>query len=142
MSAQLKNPGGCSTLVITCSDFRLQHAVHAYMEARGLDGDFDQIVRPGAARPLVAPQNDAARASIEEEIALLHRIHGFSSVLVVHHMDCRAYADLSQDRDERAFHAEQTALVAERLAELTPGVTTERLLASFGDDGYVIAPIE
>ena len=142
MTEELRDRSGCSALVITCSDFRLQHAVHAYLEAHGLDDDFDQIVRPGAARSLVAPRNDAARISMEEEIALLHRIHGFTRVLVVHHIDCKAYADLAEGRDERALHDEQTALVADRLATLLPGVTTERLLADFDEGRYLISPID
>ena len=93
----------CSALVITCSDFRFKHAEHAFAEAAGLRDDYDLIARPGAIRSLVLPRSEAARTSMEEEIALLWRLHGFTRVLMVNHLSCRAYDDIASS-SKRARH--------------------------------------
>ncbi len=95
----------CSALVITCSDFRFKTAERLLADASDLQDDYDLIARPGAIRSLVAPRNDAARESMEEEILLLHRLHAFTRVLMVNHVSCRAYDDLAAADDERAIHA-------------------------------------
>jgi hypothetical protein len=121
--------GSCTALVITCSDFRFKSVERAFAEAAALSDDYDLIARPGAIRSLVAPRSSAARETLEEEIALLWRVHGFARVLMVNHMSCRAYDDLVADTDERALHAAH-------LRQAGPAI--ERLCAGVVAEGYVV----
>ncbi len=110
--------GGCAALVITCSDFRFKSVERAFAETAGLSDDYDLIARPGAIRSLVAPRSAAWRESMEEEIALLWGVHGFTRVLMVNHMSCRAYDDLVASGDARALHEahlREAGVVVERL---------------------------
>jgi hypothetical protein len=125
--------GSCSALVITCSDFRFKSVERAFAETAGVSDDYDLIARPGAIRSLVAPRTAAARETMEEEIVMLWRVHGFTRVLMVNHMSCRAYDDLVAGGDERAIHAthlRDAGPVVERLCE---GVRSEAYVAGLVD---------
>jgi hypothetical protein len=117
----------CSALVITCSDFRFKAIERAFAEAAGLADDYDLIARPGAVRSLVAPRNDAARQSMEEEIALLWKLHGFTRVLMVNHLSCRAYDDLTAAANERDVHLAHLRAAA-AIARRNPALTSEPYL--------------
>lgn len=98
----MANDKTCSALIITCSDFRFKFAERALAESAGIVDDYDLIARPGAIRPLVAPRSDAARETLEEEIALLRGLHGFRRIIMVNHEDCGAYADIASPKTEVA----------------------------------------
>jgi hypothetical protein len=125
----------CSALVITCSDFRFKHAEQAFAEAAGLRDDYDLIARPGGIRSLVLPRSEAARASMEEEIALLWRLHSFARVLMVQHVSCRAYDDIASGANEREIHARHLAAAALIVERLLAGVRAEAYVVEPGDSG-------
>lgn len=125
--------GTCAALVITCSDFRFKTAERALAEAAGLRDDYDLIARPGAIRALVAPRTAGARESMEEEITLLWRIHAFPRVLMLNHVSCRAYDDLTANADERALHRAHLFDAAPRIERLCESVTAEAYLVDLVD---------
>lgn len=129
-SDSLYSRGTCAALIITCSDFRFKAAERALAETAGLADDYDLIARPGAIRALVAPRTPAARETLEEEIALLWKLHGFTRVLMVNHMSCRAYDDLATGDGQRAVHVAHLREAAGVVARLCGEATAE---------GYVIA---
>jgi hypothetical protein len=134
--------GACTALVITCSDFRFKGIERAFAEAAGLTDDYDLIARPGAIRSLVAPRNDAARQSMEEEIALLWRVHRFPRVLMVNHESCRAYDDLVAGGDERAIHAAHLRAATAEVERLCAGSTAEAYVARLVDGLLRVAPLD
>ena len=116
----------CSALLITCSDFRFKSGERAFAEAAGLRDDHDLIARPGAIRSLVAPMSDALRATLEQEIAMMWKLHAFTRVLMANHMTCGAYRDLvAGGEDERALHARHLAAAAPEVERLCPGARAE-----------------
>ncbi len=119
--------GTCSALLITCSDFRFKSVERAFAAA-GLTDDYDLIARPGAIRSLVAPRSAAARESMQEEILLLWKLHGFTRVLMVNHLSCRAYDDLTAGADERAVHVAHLRAAGPAIERLCAGVTAEACL--------------
>jgi hypothetical protein len=123
----------CSALLITCSDFRFKSAERAFVESAGLVDDYDLIARPGAVRALVSPRDDAARASMEDEIRILHELHGFTRVLLVNHLSCRAYEDLVAGADERAVHRAHLDAAVAALGRRYRGVTLEAYLTDVVD---------
>ena len=118
----------CSALVITCADFRFKSVEQAFIESAGLVDDYDLIARPGAVRSLVSPRDEAARASMEAEVRLLHALHRFTRVLMLNHVSCRAYDDLVAGADERALHVAQLATAREAIARCCEGATAEPYL--------------
>lgn len=116
----------CSALLITCSDFRFKSAERAFPESVGLRDDYDLIARPGAIRSLVAPRNEAARETMQQEIAMLWKLHGFTRVLMANHMTCGAYGDLvAGGADERALHKQHLAAAGREIERLWAGVRAE-----------------
>jgi hypothetical protein len=132
----------CSALVITCSDFRFKAVERAFAEAAGLAGDYDLIARPGAIRSLVAPRNDAARQSMEEEIALLWKLHRFTRVLMVNHLSCRAYDDLAATADERAIHEAHLRAATAAIARRNPALIPEPYLIALTGDVLQVTSVE
>jgi hypothetical protein len=126
----------CSALVITCSDFRFKGSERAFAEAAGLRDDYDLIARPGGIRSLVLPRNAAARDSMEEEIRLLWRVHGFTRVLMLNHLSCRAYDDIASPENEREVHAAHLASAAPLIDRWLKGATAEAYLVEL--DGHVV----
>jgi hypothetical protein len=125
----------CSALVITCSDFRFKRAEQAFVEAARLGDDYDLMARPGAIRSLVLPRSEAARASMEEEMRLLWRLHRFARVLMVQHVSCRAYDDIADRTTERAVHAQHLEAARPIVERMLGGVRAEAYIVEPGDDG-------
>jgi len=125
--------GTCSALVITCSDFRFKSVERAFVEAAGLIDDYDLIARPGAIRSLVAARNAAARDSMEEEILMLWKLHGFTRVLMVNHMSCRAYDDLATGEGQRAIHRAHLQAAGSAIERRYAGLTAEAYLITIVD---------
>ena len=126
---QLPSRTTCSALVIACSDFRVQSVEREFFERAGLRDDYDLIARPGSIRSLVAPRNEAARTSMEEEISILHRIHAFERVVMINHASCRAYDDIATTANELDLHADHLEQAATRIRELLGGVKPETFIA-------------
>ena len=130
----------CSALVITCSDFRFKSAEHALVDAAGLRDDYDLIARPGAIRSLVLPRNAAAGASMEEEIRLLWTLHKFARVLMVNHVSCRAYDDVTIEQNERDVHAGHLVAAGALIEQQLEGVMAEAYLIE-PEDGRLVCRI-
>jgi hypothetical protein len=123
----------CSALVITCSDFRFKRVERAFAESAGLADDYDLIARPGGIRSLVAPRDEASGTSMAEEIALLRRLHGFTRVLMLNHLSCRAYDDLTSGGDERGVHVAHLGTAARALGLRFAGISAEQYLVALTD---------
>ena len=132
----------CSALVITCSDFRFKSVERAFADAAGLDDDYDLIARPGAVRSLVSPRSAAARDSMEEEILMLWKLHAFTRILMVNHLSCRAYDDLTAAKDERAIHVAHLQSAASAIERLFDGVTAEPYLITIVDSALRVERVE
>ena len=133
--------GTCSALVITCSDFRFKSVERTFADAAGLADDFDLIARPGAIRSLVSPRNAAARDSMDEEMGLLWKLHGFTRVLMVNHLSCRAYDDLASGGDEREIHVAQLRAAGAAIERRYEGLAAEAYLIEMADGALRVGRI-
>ena len=138
---QLFARGACSALVITCSDFRFKTAEWSFLEAAGLADDYDLIARPGAARSLVAPRDAASSETMLAEIDLLRRLHGFTRVLLLNHMSCRAYDDLATGEEQSAVHETHLRAAAAEIERRFEGVTAEPYLIAIGGGVLRVEPV-
>jgi hypothetical protein len=127
----------CSALVITCSDFRFKSAEQVLVDAAGLRDDYDLIARPGAIRSLVLPRNAADGASMEDEIRLLWTLHRFTRVLMVNHVSCRAYDDVTTEQNERDVHTGHLVAAGALIEQRLDGVTAEAYLIE-PEDGRLV----
>lgn len=131
----------CSALLITCSDFRFKRAERTFTEQAGLSDDYDLIARPGAIRALVAPRDEASRQTLHDEIALLHRLHGFTRILMLNHSSCRAYDDLVAGGEERAIHFAHLAAAGKTLAQSFPESTPEAWFVAMDGTELRVMPV-
>lgn len=132
----------CRALVISCSDFRF---ITAQRQARidlGLGNSYDLIARPGGVRQLVQPTSDAARQTMDEEIDLLLRLHGFHRILLMNHVTCALYKGLARPKDEAAVHRDHLARAHDILHERYPALTVEAYLSVIGEDGVDVLRVE
>lgn len=132
----------CRALVISCSDFRF---VSAQRQARldlGLENAYDLVARPGGVRQIVLPTSEAARVTMEEEIALLHKLHEFDRILLMNHMNCGMYQDLATPQIEESVHREHLAQARELLSKRFPGLSIETYLSVIVDDGVDVITVD
>ncbi|MEO8539313.1 MAG: hypothetical protein ABI577_06190 [bacterium] len=132
----------CRALVISCSDFRF---VSAQRQARldlGLENAYDLIARPGGVRQIVFPTSEAARVTMEEEIGLLYELHGFRRIVLMNHMTCGMYRDLSSRRQEEEVHREHLAQARTILRARFPGLAVETYLSVIVGDGVEVIAID
>jgi carbonic anhydrase len=132
----------CRALVISCSDFRFVSALRQARLDLGLENAYDLLARPGGVRQLVKPLSEAGQETIFEEIALLHRLHGFERILLMNHMTCGAYADVWDSGNEQDVHHEHLLRAKEILKERYPGMSIEPYLSVIIDDAAVVTAVD
>ena len=132
----------CQALVISCSDFRFISAQREERVALGLNNAYDLIARPGGVRQLVLPTSEAAQATMHEEIALLHRLHNFNTILLMNHVTCGAYASLATPETEEALHREHLLAAKEILRARFPGMRIEPFLSVIVGDSVEVVPLD
>ena len=128
--------------MITCSDFRFKSVERTFAEAGKLANDYDLIARPGGIRSLASPRNEAARASMEEELLMLWTLHAFARVLMLNHVSCRAYDDLVTREGERDVHTSHLLAAGAVIERRCPGVTAEPYLIALIDGALRVEAVE
>lgn len=131
----------CSSLVITCSDFRFKTAERAFGATSAPD-DYDLIARPGAIRLLVAPRTPAMRDTLIAEIELLWSVHHFPRILMVNHISCRAYDDIATEENQVELHTRHLLAAREDIKQRFPGVTAEPYLVRLIDGDLRVVAID
>jgi hypothetical protein len=127
--------------LLNCIDYRLTAATTRYMEQRGLTGDYDQLILPGASIGVATDRQPDWAATFWQTLDLARRLHGISHLIVLEHRDCGAYAlVLGEDfakkpAAETHIHAEMTGKLAAMVRQRHPEIGTESLLMAL--DGTV-----
>ncbi len=142
MNAVQLSRARCRALVISCSDFRFISAQRQARVDLGLENAYDLIARPGGVRQLVLPTSEAARQTMTEELDLLHRLHGFQRILLMNHMNCGMYQDISAGATEEEVHREHLGLAHDLLHERYPTLTIETYLSVIGRNGVEVRRLE
>jgi len=112
---------GCENLVLMCMDFRFHRRLGDVLGFAGYR-EFDVLAMPGSSKALC---ESASRGLILDSIATAIAVHGVKRVLIVDHVDCRAYggSEACSDPDaearmhERALR-EAALIVLERFPDL------------------------
>lgn len=111
----------CENLVLMCMDFRFHRRLGDVLGFAGYR-DFDVLALPGSSKSLC---ESASRGIILDSIAIAISVHGVKRVLIVDHVDCRAYggsaacadSDAEVRMHERALR-EAVLIVLERFPDL------------------------
>lgn len=109
----------CSTLLISCIDFRFQQAIDKWIRDQGLENEIDRVSIAGAAKSLARPSHPRDREFILEQIEISLKLHKIKKVILLHHEDCGAYggsAPFSSSDDETQCHG-QSMTAAKRLIQ-------------------------
>lgn len=132
----------CSTLVVTCSDFRFKSAERLFADSLGIVDDYDLIARPGGVRSLVQPRSPGARDTMAEEIKLLWSVHAFSRVILVNHVSCRAYDDIAIEDTEVEIHSDHLRRARPIVEAMCSDLTAEAFLIEHRDGELRATPID
>ena len=132
------NPGPVETsgraLVLSCMDYRLIASVANYLNQRGLQGRYDQVVMAGAAVGVVHEPTGAWAATFWEHLDLAVKMHGITRVIIIDHRDCGAckvFVDpncSSNQTRELQLHANAMADLANEIRRRQPALDIELTL--------------
>jgi hypothetical protein len=89
----------------------------------------------------VAPRTAAARDTLQAEIELLWALHGFTRVLMINHVSCRAYDDLATEQNELAVHTEHLRRAAPIVEQRLSGVRVEPYLLQMERGELRVLPV-
>lgn len=121
----------CDATVISCIDFRFQHATLNDFVAGHLGiKTFDPITIPGGIKGLV--ENDAVVASyLRWALGVSVRLHKPRQLIIVHHSTCGAYG-ISDAEQEFFRHTQDLQAARKLLAQEFPSFQTIRPFMAIG----------
>ncbi len=134
-------------LVLSCMDYRLITPVAAYLEARGLQGTYDQIVLAGGAIGVMADETSAWAETFWQHVKLARDLHGIRKIIVIDHRDCGACkafvgAECANERDgETAIHQVWMGALADEIKAREPELEVELLLMDLDGTVQRISPL-
>jgi carbonic anhydrase len=128
-------------LVLNCMDYRLIAPVAAYLDGRGLQGRYDQIVLAGGAIGVMSDEASAWAETFWQHVKLARDLHGIRKIIVIDHRDCGACKAFvgpacAEDRDrETVIHMIWMEALADEIKTREPDLEVELLLMDL--DGSV-----
>jgi carbonic anhydrase len=78
---------GCSAVVVSCMDYRIQSAVMRFASHNFEDG-FDYLSMAGGPKRIT---DVITRSRVMDQLKLAKELHGVRKVLLIGHQDCGAY---------------------------------------------------
>lgn len=116
-----------STLVVYCSDFRLQRAFRWFLEESLNIKAYDLLAVPGGPQMLAAPVNLPKFGWVGERwTRFLVEAHGLTRVILVAHDDCGWYRHVyGPHADQAAQQARDLEYARDRLTASLPGAAVE-----------------
>jgi len=120
-------------VVLTCMDHRLVHHVAGILNARGLQGRWDQLVLAGASLGVTQTLHPEWGQTFWTHLALSMDLHAVHTLIIVDHMHCGAahllFPDTRHDRAaERAVHRSSMTDLADAVRTQFPSLRVETML--------------
>jgi carbonic anhydrase len=121
----------CSTLVVTCKDFRFQKLFDNWIAENLGEGDHDRVALAGGVQSWEV---------IAEQVRLATVLHQIKKLVLVNHEDCEAYGVEST----RTRHLHDLKAAREKVAALHPELEVQLYYASFilGEAGLTPGKME
>lgn len=102
----------CSSIVITCIDFRIQPFVEDWAKERFGGKNYDRVAWAGGVKDF---------SSILKQIDLSVKLHNINKVILMNHEDCGAYGELGTEEK----HCRDLLVVASAVKSKYPNLTVE-----------------
>ena len=140
-------PAGAATdkpldaLLLSCMDYRLMDDVERYMAERGLADKYDHVILAGASLGAITNVFPSWQQTFWDHVDIAITLHNIQRVILLDHRDCGAYkvllgeTHLATPNIEKATHAEQLAILKQRIHARNPQLAVETLLMAL--DGSV-----
>jgi carbonic anhydrase len=128
--------GQAEVLLLSCMDYRLISDVTRYMEGRGYDDNYDQMIMAGASLAAVTDKFPDWNQTFWQHLEIAIQLHGITKLFVMDHRDCGAYKvifnkDFAQDPvAEIMIHTEVMKKLDQQVAQKYPALTREYYLMS------------
>lgn len=123
-------PQVCDNLVLMCMDFRFHKQISDLVSYAGYR-DFNIMALPGASKAVL---NDVSRDAVLSAVRLVIDAHGVKRVIIVDHVDCRAYGGSEAFADpssEEQTHEEALQQAAAILRDSFPGLEVVQVYADW-----------
>ena len=124
----------CTTIVLSCMDFRIVEPLRRFLDAEGISGDADLLAWPGGAACLVL---DDERERAVGAVSLAAELHACEQIVLVMHEDCRrlggsdAYADTGA---EEAAVSDYLRRAADEIRATVPSLTPRTVVVRLSGD--------
>lgn len=131
-------PHICSTLVLTCIDFRFQQSIHDWMESNSIMGDHDRVGIAGGVLNLTHPEQEQYRSLILKQIEISWNLHHIKKIILINHEDCGAYGGktaFGSDDQEFSKHQAELTQAMQFVKQKFPDIEVETYFARL--DGMV-----
>jgi len=115
----------CSTLVISCIDYRFQDVIHKFLN-KNVPGDYDLVSVVGACKSLI---KKGEREFLIKQIGISSKLHKIKRVYLINHQDCGAYGneDFLDPISEKKRHFKDLKKAKETLYKIFPNVENIKL---------------
>ena len=133
--------GHADVLLLSCMDYRLLDKLTAYMDGRGLKGDYDHVILAGASLGALTDKRPDWGRTFFQHLDVALQLHQIRRVMVIDHMDCGAYreflgaAAVSTPERELAAHSYYLKRLRTMIVQRHPKLGVELGLMSL--DGKV-----
>lgn len=102
--------------VVSCIDYRLVNDIVDFMNSLGYNGQYDQIMIPGASLAMYDP---VYQQSLLNSLDLAVNLHHITEIYLIDHMDC-GYYTLKLGDNELQAHIESLTLARHALSTRYP----------------------
>ncbi len=133
--------GKAQVLLLNCMDYRLVDDIHEFMETKGLEDQYDQIILAGASAGVLHEAFAGWHETFWTHLDVAVDLHGIHKVMVIDHRDCSAYKiafgpeHANDPVAETKVHSEMMAVLAATLKARKPELEFEGYLMAL--DGSV-----
>ena len=128
-------------LVITCMDFRLIDDAVYFLNSKGYNNNYDELILAGASLGYNQTKFESWKKTVDDHIGLAKKLHNIKEIIIIDHMDCGAYRifydkqKLSRE-EEIKLHKENFNKFKELIAKTYPELIISTYL--MGLDGKMI----
>ena len=104
----------CEAALITCEDFRLHqrgdghNCIAEFIKEKGVDCDL--ITRGGGVQDLARPKESGFDASLLRDSEVSAKLHSCSTIYLINHEDCGAYASMEFNNREEELEQHKNDL--------------------------------
>lgn len=131
-----KDKDDVTALVMNCIDFRLIKDTARLMTGKGLAGDYDNFILPGAALGIFNPD---WQKSFDDTVNIAVQLHKIKKVIIVDHMDCGYYHHIFNNFLETGIKlsdSQERQLHYDTLRQVVPYLKANHPTLDF--EGYLI----